>query len=52
MILGRAEIDLAGGSNRAFGRSRAEREWSGDWRTGGRTRGRTGEQKMLLQLLQ
>ena len=64
MILGRAEIDLAGGSNHAFGRSRAEqseaekgcglwelggeREWSGDWRTGGRT----GEQKPLLQLLQ
>jgi hypothetical protein len=52
MILGRAGIDLAGGSNRAFGRSRAkqsgaeegfglwelggEREWSGDRRTGGR----------------
>jgi hypothetical protein len=58
MILGRAGIDLAGGSNRAFGRSRAEqsgaeegfglwelggeREWSGVEWTGEREGGRRG----------
>jgi hypothetical protein len=39
MILGRAGIDLAGGSNRAFGRSRAEQsgaeEGFGLWELGG-----------------